>query len=193
MLAHYNGNLLNATSFANALGITVPTVNRYLDFFEEAFLIRRLRPWIINAKKRLVKSPKIFIRDTGLLHYLAGIDNINSLFGNVLIGSSWENYVIEQIYQLLLPEYAMYFYRSHAGAEADLLLVKGIKPVCCIEIKYSSNPKASKGLMSVIADLETVKNYIISPISDTYMLNAHILVTKLPVFLTDYLPDIIHD
>ncbi len=193
MLAHYNGNILNTVSFANALGISVPTVNRYLDFFENAFLIRRLQPWGINTKKRLVKSPKIFIRDSGLLHYLAGIDNMNFLLGNVLIGSSWENYVIEQIYQLLPQEIAIYFYRTHAGAEADLIIVKGLRPVCCIEIKYSSSPKSSKGLMNVIADLETVKNYIICPNADTYMINKQVKVTKLLVFLTEYLSEIIQD
>ena len=190
MLAHYNGNLMNATNFGNALGISVPTVNRYLDFFEEAFLIRRLQPWRTNAKKRLVKSSKIFIRDTGLLHYLAGIIDINSLLGNVLIGSSWENYVIEQIYQLLPSEYSIFFYRSHAGAEADLLLVKGIEPICCIEIKYSSSPKVSKGLISVISDLETANNFIITPASDTYVLNPQLTVMRLINFLTIQLPEL---
>lgn len=190
MLAHYNGNLLNASSFANALGISVPTVNRYLDFFEDAFLIRRLRPWEINAKKRLVKSPKIFIRDTGLLHHLAGIADFNGLLGNVLIGSSWENYVIEQIYQLLQEDYKLYFYRTQAGAEADLILVKGIKPICCIEIKYTSNPKVTKGLMNVISDLGSVNNFIITPLSDTYSLNPQLTVINLVNFLTLQLPQL---
>jgi len=188
MLAHYNGNLLNATSFANALSISVPTVNRYLNFFEDAFLIRRLRPWEINAKKRLVKSPKIYIRDTGLLHQLAGVTDFSSLLGNVLIGSSWENYVIEQVYQLLSPEYKLYFYRTQAGAEADLILVNGIKPICCIEIKYTSSPKVSKGLMSVISDIATTKNYIITPTSDTYSLNPQLTVVSLVNFLSIQLP-----
>ncbi|RLD70589.1 MAG: ATPase [Bacteroidetes bacterium] len=185
MLAHYNGNLWNATSFANALDISVPTVNRYIDFFEEAFLIRRLQPWGVNAKKRLVKSSKIYIRDTGLLHYLAGISDFNNLQGNMLIGSSWENYVIEQIYQLLPSDFKMYFYRTQAGAEADLIIVKGIEPIYCIEIKYSSNPKVSKGLMNVIKDLETKKNYIITPISDTYSINEFVTVTNLQTFINE--------
>ena len=190
MLAHYNGNIWNATSFANALDISVPTVNRYIDFFEEAFLIRRLQPWSINAKKRLVKSPKIYIRDTGLLHYLSGINDFNSLMGNVLIGSSWENYVIEQINQLLSDDFKLYFYRTQAGAEADLIIVKGIKPVYCIEIKYSSNPKATKGLMNVIKDLETPYNFIITPLSDTYSLNKQVTVCSLPNFLNNNLSKI---
>lgn len=191
MLAHYNGNLLNASSFANALSLSVPTVTRYLNFFEEAFLIRRLQPWAINAKKRLVKSPKIYIRDTGLLHYLAGITNFNSLLGNVLIGSSWENYVIEQICQLLPADYKAYFYRTQAGAEADLILARSIQPLCVIEIKYTSKPKISKGLMNVILDMNTVNNFIITPLSDTYLINKHLTVISLANFLSLQLPELI--
>jgi len=184
MLAHNNGNLLNATSFSNALGVSVPTVVRYLDFFEEAFLIRRLRPWEFNTKKRLVKSPKIYIRDTGLLHYLAGIPDINSLLGNILIGSSWENYVIEQVGHMLPNEYKMFFYRTQAGAEVDLVIVKGIVPVSCIEIKFSSTPKQSKGFTQVMSDLDTKFNFIITPNSDTFNINQDVMVTNLVDFLT---------
>ena len=183
MLAHFNGNIWKATSFANSLDLTVPTVNRYLDFFESAFLVRRLQPWGMNAKKRLVKSPKVYMRDTGLLHYLAGINDFDMLMGNVQIGSSWENYVIEQISQLLPDDFSVFYYRTQAGAEADLIIVKGIKPLYCIEIKYSSNPKVTKSFMNVIEDLNTSLNYIITPASDTYWINKQIRVTNLTDFL----------
>lgn len=192
MLAHYNGNLLNASSFAKALGVSVPTVVRYLDFFEEAFLIRRLRPWEYNAKKRLVKSSKVYIRDTGLLHYLAGIPDFNSLLGNLLIGSSWENYVIEQIGHLLPLEFKMFFYRTHAGAEVDLVIVKGLIPVSCIEIKFTSTPKQSKGLIQVMSDLNTKLNFIVTPNSDTYSINQEVVVTNLLDFLTKQLDKLIN-
>lgn len=187
MLAHYNGNLLNASNFSKALGISVPTSLKYIDFFENAFLVRRLQPWEFNAKKRLVKSPKIYIRDTGLLHHLAGIKDFNSLMGNILIGSSWEGYVIEQIAQILPDDYGVYFYRTQAGAEADLVIVRGIKPICCIEIKFTSSPSASKGLMNVISDLGTQKNYIITPQSDTFYVNKQVQVMKLEDFIRDEL------
>ena len=190
MLAHYNGNLWNASSFAKALGLSVPTVNRYIDFFEEAFLIRKLKPWEVNAKKRMVKSSKIYIRDTGLLHHLAGIDDLNSLHGNILIGSSWENYVIEQISQLLKPDFETYFYRTQAGAEADLIIAKSLRPVCCIEIKFSSEPKISKGLLNVIDDLQTQFNYIITPASTPYSLTKKIKVINLLEFVNTVLPEI---
>jgi uncharacterized protein len=193
MLAHYNGNLWNASSFANALGISVPTVIRYVDFFEEAFLVRRLKPWEINAKKRLIKSPKIYIRDTGLLHYLAGINNFDSLQGNVMIGISWENYVIEQIAQLIPSDYGLYFYRTQAGAEADLVIVKGVKPLSCIEIKYSSNPSLSKGFVNVLDDLGTTHNFIITPASSSYLINRQVRVVQLIEFLKEHLPIIINE
>lgn len=191
MLAHYNGNLLNASNFSKALGISVPTSLKYIDFFENAFLVRRLQPWEFNAKKRLVKSPKIYIRDTGLLHHLAGIKDFNSLMGNILIGSSWEGYVIEQIAQILPDDYGVYFYRTQAGAEADLVIVRGIKPICCIEIKFTSRPSVSKGLMNVISDLGTQKNYIITPQSDTFYVNKQVQVMKLADFIRNELSELL--
>jgi hypothetical protein len=190
MLAHFNGNLWNASAFARALALSVPTVIRYVDFFEESFLLRRLNPWEVNAKKRLVKSPKIYIRDTGILHYLTGISSFNDLLGNVLVGNSWENYVIEQISHLIKPGIELFFYRTQAGAEADLILAEGIRPVACIEIKYSSNPSLSKGLINVIEDLQTVHNFIITPKSSTYLLSRNVRVVSLPDFLIEFLPEL---
>ena len=183
MLAHYNGNIWNASSFANSLGISVPTVNKYIDFFEEAFLIRRLQAWHINAKKRLIKSPKIYLRDTGILHYLAGINSFDGLLGNAMLGASWEAYAIEQIYQLLPQEFGINYYRTSAGAEVDLVISKNIKPICCIEIKYTSAPKISAGFLNVIADLGTSQNYIITVNSENYPIKDNIEVNNLADFL----------
>jgi predicted AAA+ superfamily ATPase len=185
MLAHFNGNLMNASTFAKSLGISVPTVTRYLDFFEDAFLIRRLQPWATNTKKRLVKAPKIYLRDTGILHYIAGIADIDKLAGHILIGSSWENYVIEQIYQILTEDHQLYFYRTQAGAEVDLVIVQGLHPVACIEIKYTSSPKVTRGMQQVIADLNTVRNYIITPNTETYHINNEVKVCNLMDFLVN--------
>jgi predicted AAA+ superfamily ATPase len=190
MIAHQNGNLLNASTLARSLGVSVPTISRYLDFFEESFLIRRLHPWEANSKKRLVKSPKIYIRDTGILHQLARIQDYDMLTGHPMLGGSWENYVIEQIAQLLPSEFSLHFYRTQAGAEADLIIANGLSPICCLEIKYSSAPKLSKGFMNVIEDLNTIHNLIITPSSETYQYNQMVKVTNLTDFLKFDLPKI---
>ncbi len=168
------------------MGLSYPTLNRYLDFLEEAFLVSRLQAFSFNIKKRLVKSPKVYIRDSGVLHYLTSISDFEQLQGNVLIGNSWEGYVIEQIRQTAPPGIDLYFYRTHNGAECDLLLVKGLQPISTIEIKYTSAPRISKGFNIAIEDLGTSDNYIITPYSDTYMKSENIKVCSLTEFLKEH-------
>ena len=188
MLAHNNGGIWNAEVFARSLGVTAPTVLRYVDYLEGGYLIRRLQPWFVNAKKRLVKSPKIYIRDTGILHHLLRLDSINEVLGHPVAGTSWEGYVIEQIYQCK-PQYLdMYFYRTHDGAECDVVLVKGIIPVACIEIKLSNAPVISKGFYTSLEDLKPKKKFVLTPSSDEYPMNDNIIVTNLLQFLKKYLP-----
>lgn len=190
MLAHLNGNLFNGESFARSLGVSAPTVNRYLDFLEGGFLIRRLQPWFVNAKKRLIKSPKTYIRDTGILHRLLNIPGYNDLFGHPAVGASWEGYVIEQIYQMKAKQIELFFYRTQTGAECDLILVQGITPIACIEIKLSNAPSVSKGFISCIKDLEPKHKYIITPKSETYPSSNEVTVTNLKNFLVNILPQI---
>lgn len=135
MLAHHHAGIWNANSFAKGLDISQTTTNRYLDHLEGAYMIRRLMPFHINIKKRLVKSPKVYIRDTGILHYLLDIHQLKTLYNHSAVGNSWEGYVIEQIIQLLPRTIQPFYYRTHDGSEIDLVLVKGIKPIVCIEIK----------------------------------------------------------
>lgn len=187
MLAHSNGNVWNAEVFARSLGITAPTVNRYADFLEGGYMIRRLHPWYVNIKKRLVKSPKIYIRDTGILHRLLNVANGNDLVGHPGVGASWEGYVIEQIYQCKPKGINLFFYRTHAGAECDLVLVRGIKPLACIEIKLSNSPKVSKGFLNSMEDLHAKTAYIITPESEPYPLGNKITVTNLHEFITEKL------
>lgn len=190
MLAHLNGNLFNGKSFARSLGVSAPTVNRYLDFLEGGYLIRRLPPWFVKAKKRLVKSPKTYIRDTGILHRLLNIPSYNDLYGHPAIGASWEGYVIEQIYQLKTKQTELFFYRTQTGAECDLVLVQGIIPIACLEIKLSNAPTVSKGFISCTQDLEPKHKYIITPKSETYQTSNNIVVTNLRHFLLNILPEI---
>lgn len=190
MLAHLNGNLFNGESFARSLGVSAPTINRYTDFLEGGYLIRRLQPWFVNAKKRLVKSPKTYIRDTGILHRLLNIPSYNDLFGHPGIGASWEGYVIEQIYQAKQKQTDLFFYRTQAGAECDLVLVQGIIPIACIEIKLSNAPIISKGFINCTEDLNPKYKYIITPKSETYTSSKEIIITNLKDFLVKILPEI---
>jgi uncharacterized protein len=187
MLADINGNILNLEMLSRSLGITRPTVAKYLEFMEGAYLISRLQPWFLNVSKRLVKAPKLYFRDTGVLHYLNGISSLEDLQGSIIVGTSWEGFVIEQIRQLKHMTISMYYYRTHHGAEADLVLVKGTKPLACIEIKLNNAPSLTKGWHEVVKDLKTTSNYVITPNSDTYKYNSLTTVCSLKTFVSKYL------
>jgi predicted AAA+ superfamily ATPase len=187
MLAHNNAQLWNKENYGKSLGVTAPTVGRYLEYMEGAFLVTRLLPWFTNSKKRLVKAPKIYIRDTGVLHSLIRVSTNDDLFGNPNVGNSWESFVVEQIRQLKPAHLDMYFYRTHQGAEADVVLVKGIKPVACIEIKLSSSPQISKGFFQTIEDLKTTHNFIVIPSGESYKIKDVATVASISLFLNKYL------
>ena len=188
MLAHSNGQLWNKESYGKSLGITAPTVGRYLEYMEGAFLLTRLMPWFSNSKKRLVKAPKIYVRDSGILHHLVRVASMDDLFGHPVAGFSWEGFVIEQIRQLKPAHLDMYFYRTHQGTEANLLLVKGIKPVACIEIKLSIVPQVQKGFLQSIVDLKTKQNFMVIPTGDSYQTKEGICICNLQDFISKHLP-----
>ncbi len=183
MVAHNNGGILNAETYAKALGITAPTVKRYLSFLEAAFLIRQLPPWFANSTKRLVKSPKIYIRDSGIVHHLTHIDTANKLTGNIIVGASWEGYIIEEICKHLPHHLQPYFYKTHNGAEFDLVLIKNNKPLVAIEIKHSKAPVLSDGFYHSIQDLGTTKNYLIYTGTDEYITKHKVCVCGIIGFL----------
>jgi uncharacterized protein len=188
MLAHLNGNIWNAELIARSLGITAPTVNRYIDFLEGAFLLHRLPAFYINTKKRLVKSPKVYIRDSGLLHQLSDVHGMFALKGHPVIGSSWEGYVVEQVKQLKPAGIDLYYYRTQAGAECDIVLVKGILPVACAEIKLNNAPAISKGNYQSIEDLKTKKNFVVVPDVEEYKTREGIVICSMDTFLRKYIP-----
>jgi predicted AAA+ superfamily ATPase len=188
MLSHFHGDLLNYNTLSKSLGLSVNTIKKYISFFENAFLIRLLQPFHTNIKKRLIKSPKVYVRDSGILHYLQNISEKEDLYGNPLIGNSWEGFVIEQIVELLPQKYQVYFYRTQNGAECDLVIAKSQKPLISLEIKYSSSPKLSKGGSISFNDLGAENNYIITPNSDDYLVKEDVRVCSLYRFLTKYLP-----
>jgi len=154
MLAHQHGQLLNYTTLSKSLGVSQPTVTNALYYLEEAMLVKTLKPWHSNAGKRLVKTPKIYIRDSGMLHYLLGTGSFNQLMGHPQAGNSWEGFVIQQIMSHLPANLLPYFYRTGAGAELDLVLAKGNTITHAIEIKLSSAPKLSRGNTESINDLK---------------------------------------
>lgn len=187
MVAHINGNVLNMSNLSKSLELTSTTIKKYLSFLEQAFLIRQLQPYSVNIKKRLVKSPKVYVRDSGILHHLIGVEDLNTLSGKPIIGNSWESYVVEQVIQISGDDYEPYFYRTHEGAECDLVLAKSGIPLYGIEIKYTSSPKITKGLRNAFADLKTKKNFIITPMSDDYFIDEDIRVCSLSTFLEEYI------
>jgi predicted AAA+ superfamily ATPase len=192
MLANNNGGLFNAEKYANSLGVSVSTVKRYLNYFEAAYLVNNLQPWFVSAGKRLVKSNKVYIRDSGILHRLCRIHSFDNLFEHVLVGASWEGYVLEEIKRNLPSDLDLYFYRTHNGAEIDLILVKSITPIASIEIKFSNSPTASKGFYTAIEDIKTEKNYIITPSSETYSPKKNMIICSLINFIQLELPKFVH-
>ncbi len=168
MLAHSHGHLWNASQIAGSLGVSAPTVRRYLDILEETFVVTRLQPYYINIKKRLVKSPKVYVRDSGILHSLLRIGDLEDLMGNPALGRSWEGFVIEQIIGLLPEGWSYFFYRTGAGAEIDLLLIDKKNRPIAVEVKYSASPKAERGFWNALEDLSCRKSFIVYPGEETY-------------------------
>lgn len=162
MLSHYHGNVFNASKLGQALDITHVTARKYLDILEQTFMVRVLRPFEANLKKRLVKSPKVYIRDSGLLHSLLEIDNRPALFGHPVFGVSWEGWCIEQI-TIALPDWHAFFYRTSSGEEIDLVLERGNQRLV-FEFKASSSPKLSKGFGDTLKTLRPQKAWVVCPI-----------------------------
>lgn len=184
MVAHIHGNILNINTLSQSLGVSNPTVGRYLDLIEGGYMIRRLEPFYVNLGKRLVKSPKIYFRDTGILHQLLSIPNFNTLLGHPIVGASWEGYVIEQIHRAVTGLWQFYYYRTHAGAETDLVLIGPNGKMTCIEIKYTLAPTLTKGFYNSMEDLKPDFQYVIIPSGTPYFLNDKLKVCSLLDFLT---------
>lgn len=188
MLSHVHGETMNYSGLSKSIQLDNNTIKKYVNFFEEAFLIYQLQPFHTNIKKRLVKAPKVYIRDAGILHYLQNISDNEGLFGNPLLGSSWEGFAIEQIRQLLPQKYQTYYYRTQDGTECDLVITQSQKPIMSIEIKFTSSPKITRGMTIAFGDLASLQNFIITPNSDDFLLREDVRVCNLFDFLITYLP-----
>jgi predicted AAA+ superfamily ATPase len=158
MLAHYHGQVWNGAEFARAMGVSEPTVKRYLDILTGTYMIRQLQPWYENLKKRQVKAPKVYIRDSGILHALLTLED-DKIMNHVKVGASWEGFVIEQLIQVLNTR-DCYFWSTHTGAELDLMVVKNGKKLG-FEIKYSDIPKITRSMNIVIEDLGLDKLFLV--------------------------------
>jgi uncharacterized protein len=163
MLAHVQGQPLNVAQLASSLAVTSPTVAHYVDILCDMGLVRRLQPWFANVGKRLVKSPKTYIRDSGLLHALLGLDTLQSLLSHPISGPSFEGMVIENIINAMGDRYQAYFYRTANGAEIDLILVRGGVPEIAIEVKRSSAPTVERGFHTACEDLGIRKRWLVYP------------------------------
>ncbi len=168
MLTNVQGGILNYADLSDSLNISQPTVKTYIDFLESAFLIRRLKPYFANIGKQLVKSPKLFFRDTGVLHHLMGIQDFEGLQGNIGLGNSWEGYIIQQIVANLKNDVEPYFYRTKEKAELDLVLVQDTQVKATLEIKYGNAPNISRGNTVAIDDLGAKLNLVVTPQADDY-------------------------
>ena len=163
MLAHNQGSVLNQARIASALGVANPTIDRYIDLLVDLQLVRRLWPWGGNLGKRLVKSPKVYVRDSGLLHGLLTLETLNDLLGHPVCGLSFEGHCVENLIQAAGQRRVPYFYRTQVGAEIDLVLEKGGKPEMAIEVKRSMAPSPEKGFSVACDDLEITQRYVVYP------------------------------
>lgn len=170
MLAHQQGALLQQSRLASGLGVSSPAVDRYIDLLVDLQLVHRLRPWSGNIGKRLVKAPKLYVRDSGLVHALLGLESMHALAGHPVCGPSYEGFCISNLLAAAGPACAAYSYRTHAGAEIDLLLEKAGKPWMAIEIKRSSAPALSKGFDIACTDLQVAQRYVVYPGIDRFLL-----------------------
>jgi predicted AAA+ superfamily ATPase len=179
MLAHNQGTLLNAAHMARNMEISGVTVGRYLDLMVDLLLVRRLKPWTFNIGKRLVRSPKVYVRDSGLAHALLNITSFNELLGHPVVGGSWEGFVIENIMAVAGSRTQPFFYRTAGGAEIDLVLEFSGKEKWAIEIKRSSAPSLSKGFHVACDDVEPSKTFVVYAGKDTFTMEGGIKAISL--------------
>jgi len=172
MLAHQQGGLFNASVLARSLGLDTRTVNRYIDLLVQMFLLRRLEPWHVNLGKRLTKSPKLYVRDSGLLHALLGLPDEETLLSHPAVGASWEGCVLENLISAAGPHASAHFYRTSAGAEIDLLLRWPDGECWAIEVKRSLSPKVERGFYVACDDLKPSRQLVVYPGKDSFALGA---------------------
>jgi predicted AAA+ superfamily ATPase len=186
MLAHHQGGLLNVADLARSLGIDTRTAGRYLVLLVDLLLVRRLAPWHANVGKRLVKSPKVYVRDSGLVHALLGIADRDALLGHPVVGASFEGFVIEHV-AAAAPHATCHLYRTSGGAEVDLLLAWPDGSLWAIEVKRSLAPKAARGFCAACEDLAPARRFVVYPGDDRWPLGGGVEVIGLEALTEEIL------
>jgi predicted AAA+ superfamily ATPase len=185
MLAHYHGGIWNAAEAARSMGVSEPAARRYLDLLSSLLLVRQLQPWHENLKKRQVKAPKVYVRDTGVLHALLGIGTERDLLSHPKTGASWEGLAIEHVIDVVRPE-AAHFWATHNGAELDLFLVKAGRRYG-VEVKRDDAPRITASMRTALADLQLHHLTVLYPGAESYQLDAKVTVVPL-AHLADHDP-----
>ena len=183
MLAHNQGMLFNASQLAKSLGVSVQSVLRYTGLMEDLFLIRKLRPWYKNTKKRLTKSPKLYVRDSGILHALLNIRSHDVLSAHPVVGFSWEGFVIENLVAILPKGSEVTFYRSSGGAEIDLIIEHANSKIFAIEIKKAAVPTLERGFFEACKEVQPDEKMVVYLGDDEFYLRHEVLATGLPGLL----------
>lgn len=179
MLSHYHGNIINHSELGRSLQISDNTIRHYVDILESTFMVRVLRPWFSNTSKRLVKSPKIYLTDSGLFHRLQSIDNPSALEAHPKLGASWEGFAMQQLIQLSgIEEDRFFFWATHAGAEVDLFWQRNGKNYAA-EFKYSDAPRRTRSMTTVLEALELERLWVIYPGKDSYPIHDRIDVVSI--------------
>jgi uncharacterized protein len=179
MLAHLHASVINISQLARNLSLDTRTVSSYIALLTDLLLVRQLQPWHSNVGKRLIKSPKVYIRDSGLVHSLLGISDMDSLLAHPVIGASWEGHVVESLSAVAPVLCQSHFYRTNAGAEIDLLLTFSSGEQWAIEIKHSSTPKPRRGFHNACEDIKPAKKWVIGSVSEPYWLENDVEVLPL--------------
>jgi len=187
MLAHNNSQQVNYSKLGESLGVSYKTIKNYIDLLTDFYMLQQLPPWSGNTKKRLVKAPKIYLRDSGLAHRFLNITDFEGLLGHPSIGASWEAYIVENITSHLTDHWRCSFYRTSAQAEIDLILEKESTHIWAIEIKRALAPKVSKGFHYGCDDIKATKKFVIYPGSDCFPLTHGIEVMGISDFLNNHL------
>ncbi len=179
MLAHYHGTTVNYSSLSRALEVTDPTVRHWIDVLEDTYMLRSVRPWSGNTAKRLVKSPKIYLRDSGIVHNLLGIEDKEKLLSHPVVGASWEGFVIEQIAAAAPERSNCSFYRSSGGNEIDLIVETPKKGTLAFEIKRSLSPSLTRGTYAALEDIAPEKTYVVYSGDEVFRMSQDI--TAIPI------------
>lgn len=180
MLAHLQGETLNFTNLASNLEVDRKTINYYIDILTDLFLVRRVEPWYANVKKRLVKSPRYYVRDSGILHRLLGIGDYDSLLSNPILGKSWEGFVVENLHSVMPPLAQTYFFRTASGTEIDFVINMPNSEICAIEIKFGRAPKIGKSFNQACEYVGATRKFIVYGGDDEFPVGNNVRMISLP-------------